>query len=58
MLMVVVVRGVLGPLDGLEVDALLHHLPQRTHVAQPAHVFLQQIRCQINLFFRRETALG
>ena len=28
----------LGPLDRLDVDALLHHLPQRAHLAQPVDV--------------------
>lgn len=29
---------VLGPLDGLDVNALLHHLPQRGHLTQLVHV--------------------
>lgn len=46
----------LRPLDGLEVDALLNHLPQRAHVPQTLHVLLAQVNSEIYLLLRREAA--
>ena len=44
----------LGPIDGVDVNALLDHLPQWTHVTQPpydGHDFVDDV---VNLCFRRE----
>mmetsp|Transcript_14196 Transcript_14196/g.40417 ORF Transcript_14196/g.40417 Transcript_14196/m.40417 type:complete len:402 (+) Transcript_14196:48-1253(+) len=55
MIVVMTVSGILCPLDRLQVDAFLHHLPQRTHFAQPCHVGFQQMQHEIDFFLRRET---
>ena len=51
----VMMRRVLCPLDRLEVDALLHHLPERRHLSQTTHMLLQQTDCHINLQFNSIT---
>jgi hypothetical protein len=40
---------VLAPLDGLEVDALLDHLPQGAHLAQLGHVVHRQLHRAVHL---------
>lgn len=47
---------VLGPLNSLEIDALLHHFPQRRHVPQATDVLLKQLHRQIHLFFSGEAS--
>jgi hypothetical protein len=47
---------VLRPLDALEIDALLHHLPQRRHLSQSADVLLQQLDSEVDLVLRSEAA--
>ena len=39
---------VLGPLNSLEIDAILHHFPQRRHVPKAADVLLKQLHSKIN----------
>mmetsp|Transcript_22438 Transcript_22438/g.47403 ORF Transcript_22438/g.47403 Transcript_22438/m.47403 type:complete len:465 (-) Transcript_22438:1744-3138(-) len=49
-----VVVFVLRPLDLLEVDALLDHLPQRTHFSQSYDVLSQEFQNEIDLLLGRE----
>ena len=44
----------LTPLDGLNVNALLNHLPQWTHLSEPLGVRDASLSCEVNLLFRRE----
>ena len=46
--------SVLAPLDGLEVDTLLDHLPQRRHLPQLLHVLRGQLDRLVHLLNRRE----
>ena len=46
--------SVLAPLDGLDVDALLDHLPERAHLAQLLHVRDRQHHRAVHLGLRRE----
>jgi hypothetical protein len=48
--------SVLRPLDGLEVDALLHHLPQRAHLAQLGHMRHRLLNSTLHLSIGGETA--
>mmetsp|Transcript_37344 Transcript_37344/g.73230 ORF Transcript_37344/g.73230 Transcript_37344/m.73230 type:complete len:541 (-) Transcript_37344:11-1633(-) len=43
---------VLRPFYFLEVDPLLHHLPQRTHLPEPLHVLHEQVQHEIDLLLR------
>ena len=45
---------VLAPLDGLDVDALLHHLPQWAHLAQLLHMRHRKRDRAVHLFCRCE----
>lgn len=46
----------LRPVDSAQIDSLLHHLPQRGHLAQPGHVLYTELHSQIHLFLRGEAA--
>ena len=44
----------LGPLDRLDVDALLHHLPQRAHLAQAVDVMGARVDGVVHFFLGAE----
>ena len=44
----------LCPLDGLDVDAVLEHLPQRRHLPQPLHLPHRPRDRVVHLLLRRE----
>lgn len=47
--------GVLRPLDALDVDALLHHLPQRAHGPEAVDVERERFHREVDLLLRRES---
>eukprot|EP00191_Tetraselmis_sp_GSL018_P001362 CAMPEP_0177596546 /NCGR_PEP_ID=MMETSP0419_2-20121207/11152_1 /TAXON_ID=582737 /ORGANISM="Tetraselmis sp., Strain GSL018" /LENGTH=381 /DNA_ID=CAMNT_0019088489 /DNA_START=305 /DNA_END=1451 /DNA_ORIENTATION=- len=47
-------RSVLRPLDALQVDALLHHLPQRAHLPQLVHVGDRRLDGSVDLLLGAE----
>ena len=47
-----------GPLDGLEVDALLHHLPQGGHGPQALHLVANSVGDRVDLFLGGESSDG
>ena len=46
--------SVLRPLDGLDVDAVLEHLPERRHLPQPPHLPHRPGHSVVDLLLRRE----
>lgn len=46
----------LGPLDTLEVDAILHHLPERTHFSKSLHMVDALLHGVVHLLLCREAA--
>mmetsp|Transcript_24568 Transcript_24568/g.44306 ORF Transcript_24568/g.44306 Transcript_24568/m.44306 type:complete len:241 (-) Transcript_24568:117-839(-) len=46
--------SILTPLNRLQINSLLHHLPQRTHLPQPMHMLIQQIQQKVHLGLRRK----
>lgn len=46
---------VLGPLDALQVNAILHHLPERAHFSKTLHVVNALLRCVVHLLLCSET---
>ena len=49
------VYSMLCPLDGLDVDAVLEHLPERAHLPQPPHLPHRPGHRVVHLLLRRET---
>lgn len=47
--------SVLSPVDGININTLLHHLPERAHVTQPLHGRDYFSDDKIYLRLRRET---
>ena len=45
----------LRPLDRFDVDALLEHLPQRGHLAEPVDLSDRPLDRKVDLFLGRET---
>ena len=45
---------ILSPLNLLQINPLLNHLPKRTHLSQSLHMFLQQIQNEIDLLLGRK----
>mmetsp|Transcript_11703 Transcript_11703/g.37170 ORF Transcript_11703/g.37170 Transcript_11703/m.37170 type:complete len:405 (-) Transcript_11703:257-1471(-) len=50
------IKLVLRPLDGLDVDTLLDHLPQRAHFAQLLHVLHGEVHRAVHLVVRGKAA--
>ena len=46
----------LGPLDALDVDAILEHFPKWRHLPQPFNFFDGSLNCIINFLFSCESA--
>lgn len=47
---------VLGPLDALEVNAILHHLPERAHFSKTLHMMNALFHCVVHFLLSSETA--
>ena len=45
---------ILGPLNLLEVDPLLNHLPERAHIPEPLDVPLKKVEDEIDLLLGGE----
>ncbi len=46
---------ILGPLDTLDIDSILCHLPKWTHLPQSADMLHAQVYCVVNLLLSRES---
>mmetsp|Transcript_3222 Transcript_3222/g.5848 ORF Transcript_3222/g.5848 Transcript_3222/m.5848 type:complete len:304 (+) Transcript_3222:228-1139(+) len=46
--------SILGPLDRLEVNALLDHFPKGTHFTEARHMFFEQFQDKVHFLFRGE----
>lgn len=47
---------VLGPLDALEINAILHHLPERAHFSKTLHMVNALLHCVVHFLLCSETA--
>mgnify|MGYP003298054641 CR=1 FL=1 len=45
-----------SPLDGLEIDAFLHHLVKGRHAPEPLHLLDDEVERKVDLFFCGETS--
>ena len=52
----VAIRLVLAPLDGVEVNTLLHELPQRAELAKEGHTLLYSLEHVVDLLVGGEAA--